>query len=426
MDGLADVYDAYAQPLYSYCGWLVRDPGAAAEALIRTFLAAAAAPPGDLDDPGKLRPWLYATARAECVTLLDAPGETGAVQPGTAPRFPGLDGTSETADDPEAGETERAALRELIGATLAGLDLRAGEVVELSLRHHLSDADLAVVLCLSWDKAQALASRARNQLEKAIGVVLLARTGQQDCPGLAGLLAGWDGQTVTRQMLVQVGRHIEHCPACASHRRGTLRLEALSGLLLLAPLPPDLRASVLSRSAPDPVATAALAGPGLAGAGLAGSGRWSWFRRDHGTVAAGAAGIVWLVAAVCATAVTLAATHPAAALPPRVLVRIGVATTIQPPSPASSSRAPRPRPSPSTLPARFAPPSPTLSPSPSPSKSPSPTPSPSPSPSQSPSPSPSPTPSPSASASTSATASPTASASATVVPASTARPTLVP
>src|ERR1700677_3441754 len=326
MDGLADVYDKYAQPLYSYCSWLLPDPGAAAEALTRTFLAAVAAAPGELDDPGKLRPWLYATARAECVQLLGTPDETGATRPGTAPWFAVTEEISETADGPgtaEPGGTEREALRELIRAPLAGLDLRAGEVIELSLRHHLSDADLAVVLFLSWAESQALASRARNQLEKAVCIVLVARTGRQDCSGLAGLLAGWDGQTVTRQLLTQVGRHMEHCPACASRRRGTLRLQALSGLLPLAPLPPGLRASVLSRCAPDPVAA-----PPPARAG-----RWSWFQHDHGTATAGAAGILWLVAAVCATAVTLAATHPAGAAPPRGPVRTSVATTIPPPSP---------------------------------------------------------------------------------------------
>ena len=88
MDGLADVYETYAQPLYSYCSWLLPDPGAAAEALTRTFLIAATMP-SDPDDPDKLRPWLYAVARGEC-RQLSTPGEAGpsgdggAADPGTA------------------------------------------------------------------------------------------------------------------------------------------------------------------------------------------------------------------------------------------------------------------------------------------------------------------------------------------------------
>ena len=71
-------------------------------------------------------------------------------------------------------------MRRLIRATLAGLKPRQREVVELSLRHHLNDADLAVVLGMSWSRAHALSSRARSQLENALRVLLVTRTGRED------------------------------------------------------------------------------------------------------------------------------------------------------------------------------------------------------------------------------------------------------
>ena len=63
--GLAMAYDRYAAELYSYCHWTLHDFAAAAGALTDTF-ALAAATLGDLPEPAKLRPWLFALARNEC------------------------------------------------------------------------------------------------------------------------------------------------------------------------------------------------------------------------------------------------------------------------------------------------------------------------------------------------------------------------
>src|ERR1700756_729246 len=83
-DGIAEAYDRYAMPLYSYCRSLLREPADAADAVQDTFLVATAKL-RDLRDPAKLRPWLYAVARKECVrrlragTVLSALDEAGDV-----------------------------------------------------------------------------------------------------------------------------------------------------------------------------------------------------------------------------------------------------------------------------------------------------------------------------------------------------------
>ena len=87
--GLAEAYDRYAMPLYSYCRSILREPADAADAVQDTFLVATAKL-RDLRDPGKLRPWLHAVARNECLRRLragtalpalgeDADGPAGAV-----------------------------------------------------------------------------------------------------------------------------------------------------------------------------------------------------------------------------------------------------------------------------------------------------------------------------------------------------------
>ena len=58
-------YDRYAAALYGYCHWMLHDSADAAEALKDTFVIAAATL-GDLSEPAKLRPWLFALARNEC------------------------------------------------------------------------------------------------------------------------------------------------------------------------------------------------------------------------------------------------------------------------------------------------------------------------------------------------------------------------
>ena len=67
--GLAEAYDRYAAPLYTYCRLMLPDPqpsGAAADAVADTFIIATAKLQG-LGDPGQLHPWLHAVARNECL-----------------------------------------------------------------------------------------------------------------------------------------------------------------------------------------------------------------------------------------------------------------------------------------------------------------------------------------------------------------------
>src|SRR2546423_14787473 len=63
--GLAEAYDRYAAPLYTYCRSLLREPADAADAVQDTFVITASKLAG-LRDQNRPRPWLYAAARNEC------------------------------------------------------------------------------------------------------------------------------------------------------------------------------------------------------------------------------------------------------------------------------------------------------------------------------------------------------------------------
>ena len=64
--GWRGLYAAYADRLYTYAITQTRDRDAAADAVADTFLLARDRI-GQLRDPDKLRPWLYAICRNECL-----------------------------------------------------------------------------------------------------------------------------------------------------------------------------------------------------------------------------------------------------------------------------------------------------------------------------------------------------------------------
>jgi RNA polymerase sigma factor (sigma-70 family) len=232
--GIAAAYDRYAVALFAYCRSLLREPEDAADVVQDTFLIATSKL-GALRDPGKLRPWLYAVARNECLRRLRS-GEA------TAP----LDEAADTpAESPEPGDAaEQEELRELIKAAIEGLNRGERDVIELSLIHELEGDDLADALGVTRNHAYALLSRARSQLERSLGALVVARTGREACAELDAALAGWDGQM---NVLVRkrVSRHIERCQICGERKRRELSPALFVGALPLATLMPGFRERVL-------------------------------------------------------------------------------------------------------------------------------------------------------------------------------------
>jgi RNA polymerase sigma factor (sigma-70 family) len=249
-DGLAEAYDRYAAPLYTYCRSLLREPADAADAVQDTFVIAASKLAG-LRDQSRLRPWLYAVARNECHRRLrdKASAATSALD-----QVPEM--SDESADVAEGAE--RAELRALLRSAVRGLGAGEQDLIQLQLRQELDVAEIAAVLGVSRNHAHALLSRARAQLEVCMGALLVARSGRGDCEALGALLEDWDGQ-LNVLMRKRINRHIERCPACTERKRRELAPALLLGLapLPIAVMPPGLRTQVLrlvSSDAPGAVA----------------------------------------------------------------------------------------------------------------------------------------------------------------------------
>ena len=305
-EGLAEAYDRYASPLYTYCRSLLREPADAADAVQDTFVIAASRLAG-LRDRNRLRPWLYAVARNECHRRLRARANQV-----TTPLESMPDVTDISAD--VSGEAEREELRALLRAAVRGLNTGEQDLIELQLRQGLDAAEIAAVLGVSRNHAHALLSRARDQLEISLGALLVARSGRQDCAALNTMLADWDGQ-LTVLMRKRINRHIENCPVCAERKQRELA-PALLGLaplvaLPIAAMPPGLRAHVLrlaSSNTPEALAHRASVAQRTGPFGQHGfpkpldPPKSPWWRARHGQAAAGAAAAAVVAGTIVAVA----------------------------------------------------------------------------------------------------------------------------
>ena len=218
-DGLAAAYDRYADPLYKYCQTLLRDPADTAAAVQDTFVIAAARL-DCLRQPDRLRAWLYAVARKESLGIARAKRGPSALDEA-------LPMTGEGAEVSAAAE--HGELRRLLDDAEAGLNTGEREIIELQLRLGLKSAEVASVLGVSRSHAHALFSRARDQLEICLAVLLVCRGDCGDCGELGSLLTGWDGR-LTAVLRKRVHRHIERCPICSARRASELRPSMLLGL----------------------------------------------------------------------------------------------------------------------------------------------------------------------------------------------------
>jgi RNA polymerase sigma factor (sigma-70 family) len=214
-EGLAAAYDRYSGPLFGYCQSLLREPDDAADAVQDTFVIAASKL-GRLRDPERLRAWLFTVARNECLHRLKS--RRAAAVLAEIPERP-----DESVD--VGGEAERAESRALIRAAVGGLNDGERDVIN-QLWHGLEIPEVAMALGVSRNHAHSLFSRARDQLEASVGVLVVGRSGRKDCAALDRLLHDWDGR-LTAPLRRRVGRHIDRCSVCSDRRRRELRPAAL-------------------------------------------------------------------------------------------------------------------------------------------------------------------------------------------------------
>ena len=235
----AGIYERYADRLHDFCTGMVRDRDAAADCVQDVFCSAAVDLP-KLRDPDKLRPWLYGIARhAALRAIRDRRRESASDE---LPDEASVDAGPDTL-------AARNELATLIAEAAGGLSDRDREVLELAYRHGLSGPDLAQALDVSPESAKKLVQRLRDTIERSLGALLIARgarSTENGCPELAGVLAGWDGK-FSILMRKRISRHVESCANCDEDRGRLVNPAALLGAApVFIPAPSWLRDQTLS------------------------------------------------------------------------------------------------------------------------------------------------------------------------------------
>ena len=208
-DAFAQVYDKYADRLHDFAFSMLRQREDAMDAVADAFVTTAERL-DQLRDPERLRPWLYSVVRRECLKRLKQRTRTT------------YDGDDDLLDLPDQSASpelmaEQKALQALVWDAAAGLNERDQAMLDLHLRQGLDGAELGDAMDMSAENAYVALSRLRDQVERSIGALLVARTSNHTCGDLDGVLGDWDGE-FTPLVRKRVARHVDKCGACTRRR----------------------------------------------------------------------------------------------------------------------------------------------------------------------------------------------------------------
>ncbi|MCO6004256.1 hypothetical protein NE236_04620 [Actinoallomurus purpureus] len=219
------VYDAYADRLYDYCWFQLRNRETAQLAL-RDALLGAEAHIGELRAPERFGLWLYALTRIECRRRRP---------PGVL--HPDLAVARHDQDDVD--------LRVIAWRAVTGLPALSQELLDLRHRHALTPAHIAGVVGLPAREVTDLLHQASALLEAAVLAEILAHDDPFECDGRAAILRNRCGELGDdlREALVCHGME---CGVCAAHLPRTISTAKVCALLPHATPPDSLRQQVTS------------------------------------------------------------------------------------------------------------------------------------------------------------------------------------
>ena len=266
------IYDRHHRGILSFCRHMLRSDEDAEDAVQQTF-GSAFRSLGDMDNPARLKAWLYTIARNRCLNMLRARRE----QP-----IEKVESESPVAGPSEEVE-RRAELRDLL-SSLEHLPERQRAALVLAEVGALAHSEVAQVLDCETTQVKALVFQARSALIED------RRSREIPCVAVREQLATATAGQLRRAPL---RRHLRQCEGCAQFREEVRDQRRLLALVL--PVAPSLG-----------LKESALAAAGLGGGGAAGGG--------GGLIAAlgtsGAVKVATITVAAGGTGGGLAATQP--------------------------------------------------------------------------------------------------------------------
>jgi RNA polymerase sigma factor (sigma-70 family) len=214
-DAFAQLYAQFSERIYGLCRLLLTEPNDAADATHDVFVLALQRI-GQLRDPDRLSAWLFAIARHVCYRRLR---ERERIAPAV------LAADVLVLDDDPGDVVSAAEAADLVWAAIEGRNERDRALIYLHVYEGLDGDELAAAIGVRRANPHSLLHRAKAQLERSVGVLVVTRFGRRSCPTLAALLADWDG-SLTPLVRKRVGRHIAHCATCKATRSRVLPLSA--------------------------------------------------------------------------------------------------------------------------------------------------------------------------------------------------------
>jgi RNA polymerase sigma factor (sigma-70 family) len=238
----AALYDRYADRVFALCVTLTRDRGVAEDALSETFLLAWQRL-GQLREPDRVRPWLFAIARNRVARLGAKASRSEPVDPMGGDLESGAVVTSgDVAADVASGLDASTELA-LVWEAAAGLNEAERAALELSVRQGLEGDELAAALGMTRHHVNVTVGRMRQNLERSVGALRLLRTDDGSCPTFTALLDGYSG-ALTPLWRKRIARHADGCAVCDDRRRAPRAIAAFRSSTAHA-APASVRDSVL-------------------------------------------------------------------------------------------------------------------------------------------------------------------------------------
>src|SRR4051794_9543149 len=222
---MGSVYDDYAERLYDYCWFQLRN-GDAAQVAFRDTLMCAESHIHRLRTPARFGAWLYALARVECRRRRPA-----------GPVAPDIPVARHDQDDVD--------LRLMAWRAVTGLPPLSRELLDLRHRRDLGDADIALVVGLRSREIDDLFRQAGVLLEAALIAEILAHDGLDGCARRTLILRPRKGE-IDDDLREALVRHSLECPGCARHLPDNVAPGKVYALLPRAPLPQPLRGQVMN------------------------------------------------------------------------------------------------------------------------------------------------------------------------------------
>lgn len=230
---IGEIYDRYADRLFGFAFSMLRDREEAADA-VHDVILRSSQKLDQLRDPTKLRSWLFSIARNEVTSRTRQRSRRDHRE------------VPDMADDlPDADNSLiQNELQQLVWDAADGLQTRDRQLLELQMQG-LEGEELAQVLGVKVSHVHVLSSRMRDRMEKAVGSLLIARLGREDCDKLGALLSDWDGH-FSLEIRSKVTRHIEDCDTCTKKRAILCAPGSIALALPIVAVPVTLKGKILS------------------------------------------------------------------------------------------------------------------------------------------------------------------------------------